>query len=65
MITLTSDELKHLKEYTSGTSADRIELLMMTAHSFFPEATPEQKLEFCKRIRQVVMDCWSEFDKRV
>lgn len=65
MITLTSDELKHLKEYTSGTSADRVELLMMTAHSFFPEATPEQKLEFYKRIRQVVMDCWSEFDKRV
>jgi hypothetical protein len=57
MITLTSDELKQLKEYTSRTSADRIELLMMTAHSFFPEATPEQKLEFCKRIRQVVMDC--------
>ena len=65
MITLTSGELKQLKEYTSGTSADRIEALMMTAHSFFPEATPEQKLEFCNRIWQVVMDCWSEFDKRV
>ena len=65
MIRLTSDELKQLKEYTSGTSAVRIEVLMMTAHSFFPEATPEQKLEFCKRIWQVVMDCWSEFDKRV
>ena len=47
MRTLTSDELKHLKEYTSRTSADRVELLMMTAHSFFPEATPEQK------------SCWS------
>ena len=32
---------------------------MMTAHSFFPEARRERKLEFYKRIGMVVMDCWS------
>ncbi len=38
MITLTSDEWKQLKEYTSRTSADRIDLLMTTAHSLFPRS---------------------------
>jgi hypothetical protein len=65
MITLTADELKQLKEYASRTSADRIELLMMTAHSLFPEATPEQKLLVCKRVYQAMMDCWNEFDLKV
>ena len=53
-----------LKEYTK-TSADRIDLLMEAAHCLFPEATPEQKLLVCKRIRQATMDCWSEFDLKV